>query len=187
MPTWYADLTASVHALGAAADELRIAHITAVHAARTVDSARIVPLPGLLAVPDTEPVRPYDEALFQLAYLYQTAEQRTWKLYESAALGYALGAAQAVAAVLRAEHPHHVTLARDLAGYYLLGADALPDFGGSLTAAAGAHDLAELRARVLTATKAELADATQAYGERAELTLAHLIRFAADHGFLHER
>ncbi|WP_031519834.1 hypothetical protein [Streptomyces sp. NRRL F-5123] len=182
--TWHADLTASVHALGAAARELRAAHTAAVHAARAVDPTRLVPLPGLLAVPGTtEPVRPYDEALRHLTHLYAAAEQRTHELYANAALGYAHGAAQALAAVLRAERPHHVDLPRDTAGRYVL-AD-LPDLAASLTTTAGARELAALHTRLRTATDAERPDAATAYGEQAERSLHHLIRHAAAHGFLH--
>ncbi|MFI0940953.1 hypothetical protein [Streptomyces sp. NPDC021020] len=181
--TWHTDLTASVHALGAAARELRAAHASACHAARTVDPARLVPLPGLLTVPGAESVRPYDEALRQLTDLYAATEQRTRDLYVNAALGYAHGAAHALAAVLRAERPHHVTLSRDPAGHYVLA--ALPDLAASLTTAAGARELAALHTRVLTATAADLPDAATAYGEQAERSLHHLIRHAAAHGFLH--
>jgi hypothetical protein len=184
--TWHADLTASVHALGAAARELRTAQAVAGHAARTVDPARLVPLPGLLTVPGTpEPVRPYDEALRQLTALYAAAEQRTRELYANAALGYAHGTAQALAAVLRAERPCHVTLPRDTAGRYVV--TDLPDLAGSLTTTAGARELAALHTRVRTATDAERPDAATAYGEQAERSLHHLIRHAAAHGFLHTR
>lgn len=184
--TWHDDLTASVHALGAAARELRAAHDNARHASRAVDPARLVPLPGLLSTSDDEPVRPHDEALWQLTDLYAALEQHTGELYANAASGYSHGAAQALAAVLRAERPHRVTLPRDADGTYALPGD-LPDLAASLTTAAGSHELAERHARVRTASGTDLADAATAYGEQAERTLTHLIRFAADRGFLHAR
>jgi hypothetical protein len=193
-PPWHLDLTNSVRTLGAAADELRTAHANARHTARAVDPARLIPVPGLLTVTGSEPVRPHDEALWDLTDLYATAEQRTCELYENAAVGYAHGAAQAITAVLHTQRPHHVELPRDTAGHYRLPAE-LPDFNGSLTAAAGGPELVALRAFVLVAYAGQdeaadtefatdLADASHAYGKQAEATLAHLIRFAADRGLL---
>ncbi|MFJ2632737.1 hypothetical protein ACIO6U_12410 [Streptomyces sp. NPDC087422] len=191
-PDWHLSLTDSVYALGAAARELRTAHAHARHTAWAADPARIVPVVGLLTVPDAEPVRPHDEALWQLSDLYMVLEHHTHELYENAALGYAHGAAAAVAAVLRSERPRHVELPRDRHGNYTVTADGLPDVSPSLTRDAGSAELANLRARVIACEPAdgeeeftvELADAAYAYGERAERTLQHLIRFADAHGFL---
>ncbi|MFJ2957057.1 hypothetical protein [Streptomyces sp. NPDC087270] len=198
-PEWHLTLLESVHALGSAARELRDAHQHARHTARTTDPARIIPVPGLLTVPGADPVRPHDEALWQLSDLYLVLDHHTRDLYENAALGYAHGTATALAAVLRSEHPHHVELPRDRNGNYPLGADDLPDFDGSLTVQAGAHELADLRTRLIACEQAQddeqadaevefstaLADTAHAYGEHAEGALHHLIRFAATHGFLH--
>jgi hypothetical protein len=190
-PPWPVDLTNSVRTLGAAADELRTAYANARHTAHAVDPARLIPVPGLIAT-GGEFVRPHDEALWQLTGLYAAVEQRAQELYENAALAYAHGAAQALTAVLRAQHPHHVDLTRDVDGRYVL-ADELPDLDGSLTTAASGPQLAALRTRVLTAAEpaaddaeftTDLADAAHAYGKQAEATLAHLIHFAADHGLL---
>jgi hypothetical protein len=190
-PPWHVDLTNSVRTLGASAEELRTAHANARHTARAVDPARLIPVPGLVAT-GGEFVRPHDEALWQLTDLYTAVEQRTQELYENAALAYAHGAAQALTAVLRAQHPHHVDLTRDADTRYALAGE-LPDLDGSLTTAVGGPQLAALRARVLTATEldaddaeftTDLADAAHAYGKQAEATLAHLIHFAAEHGVL---
>ncbi|SFE28196.1 hypothetical protein SAMN05216251_102364 [Actinacidiphila alni] len=191
-PEWHLSLTDSVYALGAAARELRTAHSHARHTAWAADPARIVPVVGLLTVPDAEPVAPHDEALWQLSDLYMVLEHHTHELYENAALGYAHGAAAAVAAVLRSERPRHVELPRDRHGSYAVTADGLPDVSPSLTRDAGSAELADLRTRVIACEPAdgeeeftvELADAAYAYGERAERTLQHLIRFADAHGFL---
>ncbi|MFF7155727.1 hypothetical protein [Streptomyces sp. NPDC008139] len=191
-PDWHLSLTDSVYALGAAARELRTAHSHARHAAWTADPARIVPVVGMLTVPGAEPVRPHDEALWQLSDLYMVLEHHTHELYENAALGYAHGAASAVAAVLRNERPRHVELPRDRHGNYTVTADGLPDVSPSLTRDAGSTELADLRARLIACEPddeeaeftADLADAAYVYGERAERTLQHLIRFADAHGFL---
>jgi hypothetical protein len=191
-PPWHVDLTNSIRTLGAAADEMRTAHANARHTARAVDPARLTPVPGLVTTGSDEFVRPHDEALWQLTDLYAAVEQRTQELYENAALAYAQGAAQALTAVLRAQHPHHVDLTRDADGRYALTGE-LPDLDGSLTTAAGGPQLATLRARVLTASEpdtddaeltTDLADAAHAYGKQAEATLTHLIHFAADHGLI---
>jgi hypothetical protein len=181
-PPWHLDLTNSVRTLGAAADELRTAHANARHTARAVDPARLIPVHGLVSS-GGEFVRPHDEALWQLTDLYAAVEQRTQELYENAALAYAHGAAQALTAVLRAQHPHHVDLTRGADDRYVLAGE-LPDLDGSLTTAAGGPQLAALRAHVLAAPSDDLADAARAYGKHAEAALAHLIHFAADHGLL---
>ncbi|MEW1866474.1 hypothetical protein AB0399_39910 [Streptomyces sp. NPDC088194] len=199
-PEWHLTLLESVHALAAASRELRDAHQHARHTARTTGPARIIPVPGLLTLPGgSEPARPHDEALWQLSDLYLVLEHHTRDLYENAALGYAHGTATALAAVLRAERPHHAELPRDRNGNYPLAADDLPDLSGSLTTQAGAHHLADLRAQLIACEQAQdneeadaetelstaLADTAHAYGEHAERALHHLIRFADAHGFLH--
>jgi hypothetical protein len=98
--TWHLGLGDSVHALGAAASELRAAHSSARTTARAADPARIIPAPGLLTVRRTGPARPHDEALWELRDLYMVVEHHARDVYENAALGYAHGAAWAVAAVL---------------------------------------------------------------------------------------
>jgi hypothetical protein len=198
-PEWHLSLGYSVYALGAAARELSTAHQHARHAAYTADPARIVPVVGRLTIAGAEPVRPHDEALWQLSDLYMVLEHHTRELYENAALGYAHGTAAAISAVLRSEHPHHAELPRDRKGHYTLPADDLPDLSQSLTVQAGTRDLADLRDRLIAAEQEQdteqadanveftttLADLAYAYGERAERTLRHLIRFAESHGFLH--
>ncbi len=198
-PEWHLTLLESVHALGAASRELRDAHQHARHTGRTADPARVIPVPGLIAVPGGQPVRPHDEALWQLSDLYLVLEHHTRDLYENAALGYAHGTATAIAAVLRSERPRHVQLPRDRGGNYPVTADDLPDLSDSLTTEAGARDLADLRTRLIAYERAQdseeaeaetefstaLADAAYAYGERAERALHHLIRFADAHGFLY--
>jgi hypothetical protein len=191
-PEWHLSLTDSVYALGTAARELRTAHSHARHTAWTADPARIVPVVGLLTVSDAEPVRPHDEALWQLSDLYMVLEHHTHALYENAALGYAYGAATAIAAVLRSERPRYVELPRDRHGHYTVTAADLPDVSPSLTRDAGSSELADLRALLIACEPddeeaeftADLADAAYAYGERAERTLHHLIRFADTHNFL---
>ncbi|MET9219064.1 hypothetical protein ABZX65_09925 [Streptomyces sp. NPDC003300] len=197
-PDWHLSLTDSVYALGAAARELRTAHSHARHTAWTADPARIVPVVGVLTVPDAEPVRPHDEALWQLSDLYMVLEHQTKELYENAALGYAYGTAAAIAAVLRSERPRHVELPRDRHGNYTVTADGIPDVSQSVTSDAGGHELADLRARIIESEQAQnaaeahgeaefsttVADLAYAYGERAGRTLQHLIRFADAHGFL---
>ncbi|WP_329177092.1 hypothetical protein [Streptomyces sp. NBC_01477] len=188
-PAWHLSLTDSVYALGAAARELRAAHQHAQLTARTTDPARIVPVPGHVTTAGAEPVRPHDEALWQLSDLYMVLEHHTAELYENAALGYAHGTAAAVQAVLRNDHPRHVDLPRDRNGMYVLDPADLPDLSQSLTTAAGARDLADLRARLLACAQeddpAALANTAYAYGECAERALRHLIRHAETHGFLH--
>ncbi|BBA99473.1 hypothetical protein RVR_6106 [Actinacidiphila reveromycinica] len=198
-PEWHLSLLDSVRALAAATEELRAAHQHARHTARTADPARIIPVPGLLTVPgNAEPVRPHDEALWQLSDLYMVLEHHTHGLYENAALGYAHGTANAMSAVLRAEHPHHAELPRDRNGNYRLTADDLPDLSDSLTAQAGARDLTDLRTRLIACEQAQdteeddvetelstvLADTAHAYGQHAERALHHLIHYADTHGFL---
>lgn len=200
VPEWHRSLTDSVHALGAAVGELRSAHQHAQLAAYTADPARIVPVVGQIAVPGAEPVRPHDEALWQLSDLYMVLEHHTLELYENAALGYAHGTATALTAVLRNQRPRHVELPRDRADHYALpSAESLPDLGQSLTVAAGARELTALREQLITyeaARTAEqgdsdaefsavLANTAHTYGEHAERTLHHLIRLAETHGFLH--
>ena len=198
-PAWHLSLTDSVFALGAAARELRTAHQHARHAAFTADPARIVPVAGLLALDGADPVRPHDEALWQLSDLYMVLEHHTHELYENAALGYAHGSAAAVTAVLRSERPRHVHLPRDRGGNYTLTAADLPDLGPSLTVQASAHDLTDLRTQLVECERAQdteqadtdaefstaLADTAYAYGQCAERALGHLIHFADTHGFLH--
>ncbi|WP_328914647.1 MULTISPECIES: hypothetical protein [unclassified Streptomyces] len=194
---WHVTLLDSVRALGAAAEELRAAHQHARHTARAADPARIIPVPGLLTVPGSEPVRPHDEALWQLSDLYMVLEHHTRDLYENAALGYAHGTATAITAVLRSEHPHRAELTRDRNGTYPLAAQDLPDLGQSLSAAAGARELARLHDQLAAYAQAGDADETAvedfptdlaatayAYGECAERVLRHLIRYADTHGFL---
>lgn len=194
---WHLTLTDSVYALGAAARELRAAHQHAHLTARTADPARLIPVTGLLTVPGAEPVRPHDEALWQLADLYAVLEHHTRELYENAALGYAYGTAYALTAVLRSEHPRHTELSRDRAGRYVRSAEGLPDLAQSISHRAGGRELADARARFIEYDAAEgdqddvepeptadLADAAYAYGERAERVLHHLLRLADNHGFL---
>jgi hypothetical protein len=200
-PEWHLALLESVCALAAAANEVRDAHQHARHTARTADPARVIPVPGLLAVPGEEPVRPHEDALWQLSDLYLVLEHHTRDLYENAALGYAHGTAAALTAVLRSEHPRHVELPRDRNGNYPLTAEDLPDLSNSLTAQAGTHELAELRTQLIACEHAQdtegtedvdaetelsttLADTAHAYGEQAERALHHLIRYADAHGFL---
>lgn len=196
---WSLSLTESVFALGAAARELRAARNSARLIAWNADPARLVPVGGLLSVTDAEAVRPHDEALWQLSDLYMVLEHHTAELYENAALGYAYGAAHAIQAVLRSEHPQHVELSRDRNGLYRLLPDGLPDLSESLSSAAGsrqlaehrkcvqvqerARDAAEVAGRVLDSST-DLADSRYAYGEQAEKTLRYLLRFAEEHGFL---
>jgi hypothetical protein len=201
---WHASLTDSVRALGAAADELRTAHQHARLTARTTDPARIIPVPGTLTVPGAaEPVRPHEDALWQLSDLYMVLEHHTRELYENAALGYAAGTATAVRAVLSSRRPHHVELIRDRNGAYVLDLDDLPDLAQSLTVQAGVRELARLRTELLACWHAQdtevsedtadepggqssaLADTAHAYGTCAERALHQLIRFADAHGFLH--
>ncbi|SDM99476.1 hypothetical protein [Actinacidiphila guanduensis] len=201
---WHASLADSVRALGAAADELRTAHQHAQLTARTTDPARIIPLPGTLTVPGAaEPVRPHEDALWQLSDLYMVLEHHTRELYENAALGYAVGTARAVRAVLSSQRPRHVELTRERNGAYVLDLDDLPNLAQSLTVQAGARDLARLRTELLACWHAQdsegneetadepggqpsaLADAAHAYGTCAERALHHLIRFADARGFLH--
>jgi hypothetical protein len=186
---WHLSLTDSVYALGAAARELRAAHQHASLTARATDPARIVPVLGTVATPGAEPVRPHDEALWQLGDLYMVLEHHTAELYENAAIGYAHGTAGAVQAVLRSDRPRHVELPRDRAGHYVLDPADLPDLSQSLTTDAGSGDLALLRTRLLACAEADdiadLANAAYAYGECAERALHHLIRFAETNGFLH--
>lgn len=196
---WHLSLSDSVHALGAAARELRAAHHHARHTAWTADPVRLIPVTGLLAVPGTDPVRPHDEALWQLSDLYMVLEHHTRDLYENAALGYAYGTAYALTAVLRSEHPRHVELPRDRAGHYLLPDDGLPDLSQSVSQRAGGRELTDLRAQLLECERirdaepddsspseftVDLADAAYAYGQCAERALRHLLRHAEDHGFL---
>jgi hypothetical protein len=188
-PAWHLSLTDSVYALGAAARELRAAHQHAGLTARTTDPARLVPVPGLVTTPGAEPVRPHDEALWQLSDLYMVLEHHTAELYENAALGYAHGTATALRAVLGNDRPRHVELPRDRNGHYLLDPSDLPDLSQSLTTEAGTRELTDLRTRLLARAQdndtAGLANAAYAYGECAERALHHLIRHAETHGFLH--
>ncbi|WUH92313.1 hypothetical protein OG900_20850 [Streptomyces sp. NBC_00433] len=186
---WHLSLTASVYALGAAARELRAAHQHAQLTARATDPARIMPVPGHVTTPGAEPVRPHDEALWQLSDLYMVLEHHTAELYENAALGYAHGTATALRAVLRNDRPRHVDLPRDRNGHYVLDPADLPDLNQSLTTTAGTRELAGLRTRLLAHAQADdtaaVANAAYAYGECAEAALHHLIRHAEAHGFLH--
>jgi hypothetical protein len=199
--SWHVSLIHSVQALGAAARELRAAHSLARQTAWTADPTRIVQHHGTFGVTGTDgsalPVRPHEEALWQLSDLYMVLEHHTRELYENAALGYAYGAAQAVTAVLRGERPATVELTRDPHGHYAHPADGLPDVSQSLTVEAGARELDRLRGQFLTCLDtdngdssesardgADLADAAHLYGKQAERTLDHLIRFADAHGFL---
>jgi hypothetical protein len=199
---WHLTLTDSVYALGAAARELRAAHSQARHTAWSNDPARLVPVVGLLDVTNAEPVRPYDEALWQLSDLYTSLEHHTKELYENAALGYAHGAALALTSVLRSQAPSRVELACTRSGRYVLPEDGLPDLSASISRRAGGCELADARDHFLVAEQsadaeptkdaadateefaADLADAAYAFGECAEHVLHHLLRFAESRGFL---
>jgi hypothetical protein len=201
-------LGAAARDLRAAHDHAQHAAWTA-DPARLVAAPGLITVPGT-GTPSTagaEPVRPHEEALRQLGDLYAVLRQHTYELYENAALGHAYGAAQALTAVLRGDRPVTVVLARDAHGRYVRPAGGLPDLAQSLTVQAGGPELDRLRGDLLAhldayealATDAfdtdapgdedsgddpGLADAAHAYGEQAERSLAHLIRFADAHGFL---
>jgi hypothetical protein len=199
---WHLSLTDSVYALGAAARELRAAHQHAHYTVWSNDPARLIPVVGLLNVTNTEPVRPHDEALWQLSDLYTALEHHAKELYENAALGYAHGAALAITSVLRSQAPHRVELARARSGRYVLPEDGLPDLSASISRRAGGCELADARGHFLEAEQAanaeptddaadlteefatDLANAACAYGECAEHVLHHLLRFAESRGFL---
>lgn len=190
---WMQHLTESVSVLGAAAYELYGAQQQARYAAWTCDPVRVIPFPGLVAVPGTEPARPHDEVLWQLTDLYLGLAHHLKQLYENAALAYAHGTASAIQAVLRAGTPYRVELPRDHTGRYRIPADGLPDLSQSVARAHGGFELAELREAVLVLEDAEddpdadadidtlYADTAYAYGEQAKAVLQHLLSHAAEH------
>lgn len=190
---WMRSLTESVDVLGAAAYELYTAQQQARHAAWSSDPVRVVPFPGLVTVPGTEPARPHDEVLWQLTDLHLGLAHHLKQLYENAALAYAYGTATAVHAVLRTETPSRVELARAANGRYRIPYDSLPDLSRSVARAHGGRELAELREAVLVLADAEddpeadadietlYADTAYAYGEQAKTVLHHLLHHAAKH------
>jgi hypothetical protein len=192
---WPQRLAESVSVLGAAAYELYGAQPQARHTAWTCDPVRLVPFPGLVAVPDAEPARPHDEALWYLTDLYLGLAHHLKQVYENVALAYAYGAAEALKAVLRAEKPCQVELVRDRAGRYCVPIGDLPDLSQSISKRAGGQELSRLRDLVLSFEPSsdgldidgdlstELADAAYAYGEHAKAVLQHLLQIAVANGF----
>ena len=168
--------------------------------ARTADPARIVPVTGLLTIPGAEPVRPHDEALWQLSDLYMVLEHHTPRAVRE----------RRPRLRPRHRHRHRRRPAQRTAppcptpprpGRQLPRPPPRPSptSAQSLTTAAGTRDLADLRDPAIACETAQdteqadaetefttaLADTAYAYGERAERALHHLIRFAETHGFLH--
>ncbi|MGW6772001.1 hypothetical protein ACWGBX_16495 [Streptomyces sp. NPDC055037] len=205
-PAWFDTLTASVHALGAAAREYRTAHQTACTASWHVDPTRVLPVNGKLSVLERDFVRPQDDALWRLGELYGDLRDATKKLYENTAQAYAYGTATVVQSVLNGARPPHIVLGRR-DGCYVLPAGSLPDMQDGLSRWTGSERLASLRQRVLeqecalayvsdlafyedladyecaelahaSERAAGLADSAYAYGEAAESAL-HFVLLAA--------
>ncbi|MGW6235231.1 hypothetical protein [Streptomyces sp. NPDC055094] len=205
-PAWFDTLTASAHALGAAAREYRTAHQTACTASWNVDPTRLLPVNGKLSVPGRDFVRPQDDALWRLGELYGNLRDTTKRLYENTAQAYAYGTAAAVQSVLNGERPPHIVLGRR-DSCYVLPAEPLTDLRSALSRWTGSERLASLRQRVLeqecalayvsdlafyedladyecadlahaSERAAGLADSAYAYGEAAESAL-HFVLLTA--------
>ncbi|MFE2032984.1 hypothetical protein ACFXBB_06920 [Streptomyces scopuliridis] len=206
-PAWFDTLTASAHALGAAAREYRTAHQTACTASWNVDPTRVLPINGKLSVLERDFVRPQDDALWRLGELYGSLRDETKRLYENTAQAYAYGTAEAVQSVLKGERPPHIELGRR-DSRYVLPAGPLPDMQDGLSRWTGSERLASLRQRVLEQERglayvsdfafyedlaeyecadlahaseraAGLADSAYAYGEAAESALHFVLLTAA--------
>ncbi|MGW2256703.1 hypothetical protein ACWCXE_02300 [Streptomyces sp. NPDC001780] len=202
-PAWFDSLTASVHALGAAAREYRTANKAAHVASWSTEPTRLLPVNGGVRVPGRDIVRPQHDALWRLRELYGELEAKTKRLYENTAQAYAHGTTSAVLSVLDGERPPYVELGRRDDGY-VLPAEPLPDLSGVLARWPGNERLAVLAERVnerrrawLLANEyasfedlvvhetgeiadaneraAGLADSAYAYGEAAESALHFLI------------
>jgi hypothetical protein len=157
MPTatapWFHTLTESVHALGTAAREYRTAHQAARVASWNLEPARLLPIEGLINVPERHYVSPHDDAVTKLADAYRSLETHTSKLYENTTLAYAHGTASVLQAVLLGERPPHIALSRR-DGLYVRPATFLPDLSTELGNWHDAHRLTSLRHDVIERERA---------------------------------
>ncbi|WP_255954609.1 hypothetical protein [Streptomyces odontomachi] len=203
---WFHSLTESVHALDIAAREYRTAHQAATVAAWNLEPARLLPLDGLVNVPERHYVSPHDDAVTKLTDAYRSLETHTRKLYENTAPAYAYGTASVLQAVLLGERPSHIALSRR-DGLYVRPAPCLPDLSTELRDWPDVHRLIALRQDVIereraaavvqdwsfyadladcqdpdltaaTNLAAGLADTAFAYGETAESALHHTLMTA---------
>ncbi|MFF2651694.1 hypothetical protein [Streptomyces sp. NPDC058045] len=142
---WFDSLTASVHALGAAAREYRMAHQAAQATAWQYDPSRLRPTPGSVHVVGRHYLPPHDNALWTLRELHAATERRTKEFYENTALAYAYGAAAATTAVLDGECPCHLTFERRDLSYVLDGATLPEDLPAALGDWPDGPNLAALR------------------------------------------
>ncbi|MGX1975476.1 hypothetical protein [Streptomyces kronopolitis] len=153
---WFLSLSDSVHALGSAAREYRMAHQAAQSSAWSYDLARLCPQAGAMSVAGRDYIRPHDDSVMRVKALHDRVEAEAKNLYENASLAYAYGTATAVNAVLRGKQPTHVELGRR-DGMYEIRAGLLPDFQGALDQYIGAPNLVTLREIVTEHQRADLA------------------------------
>lgn len=112
---WYAPLTSSVRALGAAAEEYQLAVRTIELAAAQVDPERRAPHPGSAGTIriglQGETVRgymPHEDALFGLATHYEQQLATLRAHHQTAGMLYAAGCAWALNSSLGGSRPQHV-------------------------------------------------------------------------------
>ncbi|MFD8967687.1 hypothetical protein ACFV0C_22275 [Streptomyces sp. NPDC059568] len=206
IPAWFDSLTASVHALGAAAREYRTANQSAQASAWHTDPTRLLPINGAVRIPGRDIVRPQHDALWRLGELYGDLRSSTKRLYENTAQAYAHGTAAAVRSVLNGGRPAYIELDRR-DGHYVLPVASLPDMQDALSRWTGSRRLATLRHQVIDREHARavvsdfafyedltdcetadithaseraagLADCAYAYGETAESAL-HFVLLTA--------
>ncbi|MGW6743064.1 hypothetical protein ACWGDX_20450 [Streptomyces sp. NPDC055025] len=173
---WFDSLTASVHALGAAAREYRTANQAAQASAWHTDPTRLLPINGAVRIPGRDVVRPQHDALWRLGELYGDLRSSTKKLYENAAQAYAHGTATAVRSVLSGGRPPYVELDRR-DGRYVLPVASLPDMREALSRWTGSKRLAELRQQVIEREHAQAVVADFAfYEDLADCAAAEITR-----------
>jgi len=197
---WFMSLTESVSALGMATREYRAAYRASQTAAWHIDPARVLPVDGSVSIPDrSEFVRPHEAALWQLGEAHKELNDRTYELYENAALAYAYGTGDVVLAIALGGRPQYIQLGcHD--GLYVQHCGALNNLSHALGEWAGTPRLAEIADELhqrqiesrwledlpaldyepdTLADTAEfaagLADTAYAYGEMAERALHFLL------------
>ncbi|MFL4905593.1 hypothetical protein ACJ6WF_21085 [Streptomyces sp. MMS24-I2-30] len=200
---WFLSLSDSVHALGAAAREYRMARQTAQSNSWSYDLTRLGPEVGAMRVVGRDHIRPHADSVMRLKAIHDRVETQIKGLYENAALAYAYGTAAAVNAVLGGGRPTHVELGRRDDSYEI-PSDPLPDLQGALGPYIGGPNLVALReivtehqrvdravreisfyedlsdyqsTELTDASKyaAGLADAAYQYGEAAERALHYVL------------
>lgn len=117
---WYLTLTESVHSLGAAAREYRVALQTAEYGVHRTAPYRDQHT-GELAAPGGLHHRPHEMAQTVISDLFADVEERLRAQYENTARAYAHGAAWAICSVLAGRKPARVVLPHEWGRYVVAG------------------------------------------------------------------